>query len=407
MRCNHVLGSPALVACIAACSALLTTGCFGPVKNPASRRAVQEKAARERAEDESRNTSTARAPINDAGDGPLAELVVKGEVIRADDVWSRNRKQLATKRAQMTPEEFNRYVQRESILLINDRLGEVLLYQAATLRMPENVAGRVDSYVDAEIRKIVSTKHDGIQRRYEKALAEEGRTLDDVREELRRQMTISAYLDQEFRPKIGEPTRAELLATFEENKQKWQRPSRRKMSLIDLRVLEFLPDGVTEPTREQMKAARAEAKTVAGDIVESLRVGTSFPELARRWSHGLHADEGGAWGWVERGTLRERFTPAVDALYSLSENEVAGPIETPDGFFVVRCDEIDPGFDADFESIQPQLLEEYQRGAYARMVSEHVAELREKCAIDIHTLERFHMAVVQAALAYHPGGAQP
>ena len=96
----------------------------------------------------------------------------------------------------------------------------------------------------------------------------------------------------------------------------------------------------------------------------------------------MGADDGGAWGWVEKGTLRERFTPAVDSLYRLGEGEVGGPIETPDGFFVVRCDTIDPGFDANFENVQPQLQEEYQRSAYARLVSKHVAELREECGID-------------------------
>jgi len=391
------------------CALLLTSGCFGPVKNPASRNTMQKQAARDRAESEPGDTSATNstARINVAGNGPLAELIVKGDAIKAETIWSRHRKELAAKRSALSPAEFNEYVQRESALLINDRLGEVLLYQDASLRMPTEAGGRIDSFVDAEIRRIVTTEHEGIQRRYEKALAEEGRTLEEARDELRRQMTISAYLEQEFRPKLGEPTRNELVAVFEENKQKWQRPARRKMSLIDIRVLEFLPDGVDAPTREQLDAARAQARSVAEDAVESLRMGTSFAELARRWSHGLHAGDGGAWGWIERGMLRERFTPAVDTLYRLGEGEVGGPIETPDGFFVVRCDQIDPGFDANFENIQPQLQEEYQRSAFARLVSKHVAELREKCAIDVRTLERFHMAVVQSALAYRASGDNP
>ena len=83
---------PTLPTCIAALALVFTTGCFGPLKNPASRKAVQKKAARERAEAQSSDPPTSTARINVAGNGPLAELIVKGETIKADQVWSRNRK---------------------------------------------------------------------------------------------------------------------------------------------------------------------------------------------------------------------------------------------------------------------------------------------------------------------------
>jgi parvulin-like peptidyl-prolyl isomerase len=174
------------------------------------------------------------------------------------------------------------------------------------------------------------------------------------------------------------------------------------MSLIDVRIMEFLPDGVTEPTRGAYEAAKSEARAEALHLLQSIKLGTPFEQIARASSHGLHAAEGGDWGWIHRGMVRERFVPAVDELYRLHEGEVGGPVETPEGFFIVRCDKIDPGYDPDFEEAQPRLIDAYLQDHYGDMVTEHVAELRKKSGIDMRTLERFHMAVVMDAKTYRP-----
>ncbi len=389
---------------------LLLPGCMGAVRTPPSRIAVQRKAAENHAApnhhhgavDNQTQAQTTPTAYQLEGTGPLQELIVKGSPIKADEVWADQQKTLAAQRVKLSPEDFQRYVERESAMLINDRLAEALLHQQASLRMPDEATPRIEGFVDAEIRKIVTTEHGGIQRRYEKALAAEGRTLKQTRDALRRQIVIQSYLEQELRRKVGEPTRRELVETFEQNREAWRRPPQRKMSLIDLRLINYLPKDVTAPSRDQSEAAKSQARSIALEILASLDQGKTFADLAREHSHGLHADEGGAWGWVLPGTVRERFEPAVDALYRLEAGAVAGPIETANGFFIVRCDEADNGFEPDFETMQPQLQEAYGRNRYNRLVTEHVSELRRKSGVDMRTLERFHQAVVQSALEGTP-----
>jgi len=386
---------------IAVCLCLLSgLGCIGSIKTPKSRRQVMRQA--EMNERAAAEREDAAVPVNADDDGPLQHLNVKGTILHADEVWSRFRDRLVEQRGLLNPRAFDAYVQRESVALINDKLGEALLYHDAVLRMPKGVDARLGDIVDDQIRKLVTTEYGGVQRRYERALAEQGRTLEEEREARLRQLTITAYLDQEFRTQIDEPTRAELMAVYQERKEEWRRPPKRKMSLIDLRILEFLPEDVREPTRDEFEAAKSEARSEAERLVEQARLGTPFAELAERHSHGLHAEEGGSWGWVTRGMVRDRFVPAVDELYRLEEGAVGGPVETPDGFFVVRCDKIDPGYDPDFESIQPRLKTTYQQEQYTRLVTEHIAELRETSGISVRMLERFHMAVVNDAKSYDP-----
>lgn len=378
---------------------LALPGCMGSVRNPASRAAVQREADGEPDTGVSKHMTIA---YDLDGEAPLPELAVKSAVIKASDIWREKRAELAAQREQLAAADFRRFVERESALLINDRLSETLLHEQATLRMPEEAGPRIDGFVDAEIRRIVSTEHDGIQRRYERALRDEGLTLNQARAALRRKLVIQAYLEQELRNRIGEPTRRELVETFERTRESLRRPPQRKMSLIDLRLNNYLPEDVTEPTRDQMESARSQARSTALELIDALDRGEPFDELARTHSHGLHAEEGGAWGWVLPGTVRERFAPAVEALYHLEPGGIAGPVETPDSFFIVCCDESDPGFEPDFETMQPQLQEAYGRHAYNELVTEHIAELRRKSGLELATLERFHLAVVQSALSVMP-----
>ena len=77
--------------------------------------------------------------------------------------------------------------------------------------------------------------------------------------------------------------------------------------------------------------------------------------------------------------------------------EVSHIVEVADAFFIVCCDEIDPGIKPDFEAAQPQLTKRLVGADYNRRVVALVAELRRKAGIDPAVLQRFHAAVVAAA----------
>jgi len=208
---------------------------------------------------------------------------------------------------------------------------------------------------------------------------------------------VQAYLESEFKPKVAEPKRAELLAAYQESVAALRKPARRSMSLIDVRISEFLPSGVDEPTREQWQAARSEARKQIRTAQVMLLEGAYFPGVAARYSHGLQAADGGKWGCVTSEGVRERFAPAVAALEKLGAGQVSEIVETPDAFFLVRCDELEPGYDPDFESVQPELADRFFRIEYNRLVAVHVEELRKKSGVSQSDLERFHAAVVDAA----------
>ena len=313
--------------------------------------------------------------------------------------------ELKTNLRTLEPAAYREYVERRAAEWITNKITESLLYQQASLRVPSESGPRIDKYVDGEIRRIITDRHGGIERRYEKYLASNGLTIDDVHAKLRRQIIIADYFESEIRPRIVEPTRADLYAIFEANVDSWRRPPRRRMSLIDVRVLDHLPEGVDNPTRQEHEAARAGARSIIAEARRAVRRGMSFAEAAQRYSDGLHAAEGGAWGWVSPGSVRERFEPAVAALGRLGAGETSDVIEIDDGFFLVHCDELDPGFEPSFENVQPELKERHSQLVHARLVAELVANLRQNAALENADLVHFHGAVVEAALQGSTGSA--
>ncbi len=336
-------------------------------------------------------------PTDAADSSPVSRLTINDDTVEAHELWRDLRDELSDKAKTLTPAGYRAYVEQRAARLITDEITERLLYQRASLRLSPDINGRIDTHVDAEIRRTVTSDYNGSQRRYERYLESHGRKLDDLRETLRREMIITSYLEQELKPKVAEPTRTELLAAFQASADSLNRPMRRRMSLVEVRVLDRLPEDVNNPTREQFERARSEALSRIRAIQAELKSGNAFVDLARRHSDGLHADEGGAWGWVTRGSVRERFEPAVEALYGLNVGKVSDIVETDDAFFLVRCDEIDPGITFDFEAAQPQLTERLFRAAYNRRIVELVAELRSQARIEPADLARFHAVVVEAA----------
>jgi len=386
-----------LVILTGAIALLLLSGCMTSVNDLRDRRAKREN----------------REAINRAGSVSSPEQVGErsrtGEVLRvneesltADEFWNVYAGELRDRARTMSREEFERDVAQWSFQLIPDRINEMLLYQHARRLLPEQADKRIDEIVDGEIRRIITREHRGVQRIYENHLAAQGRTIEDVRNRLRREIVIAGFIEREIKPRVAEPTRAELLAIYDQVKQEAQRPLRRKMSLIDIRTREFLPEGTRYPTEEQRAEARRRARTEIDRLASELRSGADFATLAREHSHGLHAPEGGTWGWIEKGSVRERFVPAVEALYNLAPGQVSQVIETDGGFFLVRCDEKESSQVPDFQNAQPELKDRYLKEAFNRRISKLLSEMQQTSRIEPRELELYHRAVVEAAVKRYP-----
>lgn len=367
---------------------LAVVGCQGSTSNPILKR-------NQRASTAAGSTSgTARS----ASSGE-ALLRVNGESLNPADISKDLQQELAQKRGELPSDQFRMFVEQRSAQWLADRITESLLYQKASLRLGDGMEANVERYVDAEIRRVVTRDYGGVQHRFEKSLEARGITLEYYRERVRRESVIASYLEGEIKSSIAEPSRQELQNVYDSNIEAMTRDARRSMSLIEIRPSECLATSSKSPTLEQMTAARAEARRRILVAQAALASGRSFEEVAREVSHDSRAADGGAWGYISPDSVRERYAPAVTALYSMGSGQVSDIIEGPDSYFIVRCDRADSGTRPAFSEVQSELRERYLRNEYNNHVRVMIDQLRRTARLEPSDLTPIHQAAIDSALS--------
>ena len=76
-----------------------------------------------------------------------------------------------------------------------------------------------------------------------------------------------------------------------------------------------------------------EAKTLADSLEDQLKGGKAFEDLAKDYSEGSEAKEGGDMGWMERGQLLGEIDTKV---FSLNEGEITSPIKSSLGYHIFK-----------------------------------------------------------------------
>jgi foldase protein PrsA len=108
---------------------------------------------------------------------------------------------------------------------------------------------------------------------------------------------------------------------------------------------------------------RSEAE--AQDVVQKLRLGADFAEMARDVSvDNVSRRKGGEIDPLGPGS------PLGDAAFKLKPGQFSDPIKTPDGFHVVKLVEMVPAVDKHFEAVQAEIQE--------NLTLTRLIELREK-----------------------------
>ncbi|WP_456374899.1 peptidylprolyl isomerase [Thiolapillus sp.] len=160
------------------------------------------------------------------------------------------------------------------------------------------------------------------------ALQEQGMSMDEYREELRKEITLQRLRNREVLSRI-QVTKAEVdnyLAHAEEN------PGGR--DAYHLRhILIPTPEGASS---EEIAAARKQAE----EIMQRLKNGEDFATLASRYSAGQQSLEGGDLGWLEAGQVPTLFSKD---LAGMERGEVRGPYQAASGFHIIRLDDYKGG----------------------------------------------------------------
>ena len=109
----------------------------------------------------------------------------------------------------------------------------------------------------------------------------------------------------------------------------------------------------------------------ARGVLERLRAGEDFAELASSHSDDGSRANGGALGFLERGRM---LPPFEDAAFSLAPGELSEPVQTSFGVHLIKVEEHREALHLPFEEVQDQLTRELLAGGLAERQGVEQAE---------------------------------
>ena len=216
-------------------------------------------------------------------------------------------------------------------LLINEQLVIQEAGRDSTLAVnEEELEERLQLEIDGQVRQF------GTLARLQEALAAQNMTMSVFRDQ-RRSAIKRQLLQERYMAKKGRSTtdiyvsEAEIRAFFDENREQMPQlpPTVRFMNLQ------------LEP--EPSDSAKALALEEAESILQRIRDGTAddFGELAKQYSDGPSAGDGGELGWIRRdGSFVEEFE---EAAFQLAPGMVSVPVETEFGYHLILVERVRGG----------------------------------------------------------------
>jgi peptidyl-prolyl cis-trans isomerase SurA len=250
---------------------------------------------------------------------------------------------------------------REEIL--NQLIENKLLEQEIKNRKVEVSDRDVDSAIEG-IRKENRLNENDLKM----ALAKDGMTYSGYRRRIREDLGKMRLVNREIRSKIV-LKEEDLRKIYQENIKDYTDPLEVKVQQTFLPV----PPGATE---EQIKAIRKKAET----LLERIRAGEDFAQLARAHSRGPGAKEGGVLGFFKE---KELVPELEKAAFPLKVGEVSDLVRGPDGFHILRVLERKGGEPRAFAEVQNKIREAKLLEESEQKFKEWMKTLKDKAYIEI------------------------
>jgi len=164
-------------------------------------------------------------------------------------------------------------------------------------------------------------------------------------------------------------SQADMLKYYNEHKADFQQPEQIRLSEI------LIP---TADNATPADIAQAEAK--ANDVKAQLDKGGDFADLAKKFSGGPSAAQGGELGLFKRGALAKVLE---DQTFALKVGDSTAPTRTRQGFVILKVTQHDVAGPAPIKDVAPQIEEAMYMQAMQPALRAYLTKLREDAYVDI------------------------
>jgi peptidyl-prolyl cis-trans isomerase SurA len=201
----------------------------------------------------------------------------------------------------------------------------------------------------------------------EKAVTSQGMNWDDFKSNIRNRILTQEVIRSEVGKHIT-ITHEEATKYYEEHKKDYVRAEQ-----VAIRAIEVKTEGKKDAELPELKAK-------AQKLHDRVKDGEDFAELAKRFSDGPTAKQGGFLGVYKRGELNKELE---DMVFKMKKNELTDVIDTKQGYLVMQVLEHYDEGEQPFPKVENEIMDHLYSERMEPALRDYLKTLREQSYVVI------------------------
>jgi parvulin-like peptidyl-prolyl isomerase len=284
---------------------------------------------------------------------------VNGQIITLSEFQSRQI--AAAQGARVDPDNVGAFLRKNNARILQEAIDEILILQKADdagIQAPPQ-------WIDESIEGIRKENNITSDEQFQEALAREGLTLAELRQNIEHGVVRRIMMEREIRPKI-EATDSELRAEYER-----------------LKATEFTKPA-TVSLQEILLSEEAGGEALARQIAEKAKAGEDFAALAKTHSSAPSRANGGDLGQLAQGEINPDLEKVA---FALPVGGVSDPLAVEGGYRVIKVTAKTSGSTTPYEAAKDRVHDRLMMARFEKAYEAYVQELRKNASVELRVRE--------------------
>lgn len=285
--------------------------------------------------------------------------VVGDDIITQSEVVKRSAIAIREAQERYQGNELNDKVEEILKNTLDELVDRKVLIQEAQRLFGTNAAGMKDVEKDLDTFIKNAVKNVGSLSKYYEIAESQGINPIEKKQELKEDFMIDKIMKENVHDKVKIQPKL-LRRYYNENVDEFRQKKEVKLRHI---MVKFSTHNNNK--EETLSAAQA--------VQKHIKNGEDFTTLAKQYSEGPNAENGGLWSVEEVNELRKDLR---DVIYQLKDNEVSDITESPVGYHIFKVELIKPEKVQEFETVQDEIYKKLYREETTRLKNQYINSLK-------------------------------
>jgi peptidyl-prolyl cis-trans isomerase SurA len=333
------------------------------------------------------------SPLLVPADTVVEEIIarVNNEIITRTE-YAHSREQIKQEAQQQNPTGADQVIAERQRDVLRDLIDQQLLLQKGKdmgITGDTQLIKRLD-----EMRKQMNLN---TMEELEKAAEAQGISYEEFKQNTRNQIITQQVIGQEVGSHMA-LGKEDVKKFYEEHQSEMQQPEQVRLSEILVApkappapaanaatpaagvAAPPAPAAQPAPAAPDSDAALAAAETKAKGLLEQIRKGASFEDLAKKQSDGPSAAQGGDLSIFKRGVLAKELE---DRVFAMKPGDTTDVIRTKQGFVILKVTEHQQAGIPPLKEVEPRIQDALYMQKLQPALRAYLTKLREEAFIDI------------------------